>query len=72
MKIISISDQQIPGVKLINFERFVDQRGFFTETFRASDFINNELNNIGVDVTVPEDFNGFSLEQKENYFAKKE
>lgn len=33
-------------------------------------FINNELNNIGIDVTVPEDFNGFSLEQKENYFEK--
>ena len=33
-------------------------------------FINNELNNLGIDVTVPEDFNGFSLEQKENYFEK--
>ena len=43
MKISSISEQEIPGVKLINFERFMDQRGFFTETFRASDFINNEL-----------------------------
>ena len=43
MKISSISDQQIPGVKLINFDRFLDQRGFFTETFRTSDFINNEL-----------------------------
>ena len=43
MKISSISDQQILGVKLINFDRFMDQRGFFTETFRASDFINNEL-----------------------------
>ena len=43
MKIQSISGHQIPGVKLINFERFMDHRGFFTETFRASDFINNEL-----------------------------
>lgn len=33
-------------------------------------FINNELNNIGIDVTVPDDFNGFSLEQKESYFEK--
>ena len=44
MKIKSISEQQIPGIKLINFERFIDQRGFFTETFRTSDFINKEIN----------------------------
>ena len=43
MKIVSITEFQIPFVKLINFERFMDQRGYFTETFRASDFINNEL-----------------------------
>jgi dTDP-4-dehydrorhamnose 3,5-epimerase len=43
MKIVSIKEAQIPGVKLINFERFTDKRGFFTETFRVSDFINNEL-----------------------------
>ena len=43
MKISSIMKQDIPGVKLINFDRFMDQRGFFTETFRVSDFINNEL-----------------------------
>ena len=44
MKISSISEHQILGVKLINFDRFMDQRGFFTETFRSSDFVNNELN----------------------------
>jgi len=44
MKVTSIEPQQIPGVKQINFDRFMDHRGFFTETFRASDFINNELN----------------------------
>ena len=43
MKIFSINNQHIPGVKLINFERFNDNRGYVTETFRASDFINNEL-----------------------------
>jgi hypothetical protein len=31
-------------------------------------FINNELNNLGIDVTVPEDFNTLSVEQKEQYF----
>lgn len=43
MKITSIIQQQITGVKLINFDRFMDQRGYFTETYRTSDFINNEL-----------------------------
>ena len=43
MKIISQLEFQISGVKLINFERFTDKRGFFTETFRVSDFINNNL-----------------------------
>lgn len=31
-------------------------------------FINNELNNLGIDVTVPEGFNDFSMEQKDSYF----
>jgi len=44
MKIKSISEQQIPGVKLINFDRFTDHRGYFAETYRSSDFINNDLN----------------------------
>lgn len=44
MKIINNHSTQIPGVKLINFERFTDKRGFFSETFRESDFIKNELN----------------------------
>ena len=43
MIISSILIQAIPGVKIINFKRFIDERGFFTETYRASDFINNEL-----------------------------
>jgi len=28
MKIVSITEAQISGVKLINFERFTDKRGF--------------------------------------------
>ena len=44
MKITNVQTVAIEGVKLINFERFTDKRGFFTETFRVSDFINNELN----------------------------
>jgi len=44
MKIASIVESEIFGVKLIKFDRFMDSRGYFTETFRESDFINNELN----------------------------
>ena len=43
MKITAITKQLIPGVKLINFDRYMDQRGFFTETFRHLDFLINEL-----------------------------
>jgi dTDP-4-dehydrorhamnose 3,5-epimerase len=38
MKIISVSDLPLPGVKVIRFARFLDQRGYFTEPFRRSDF----------------------------------
>ena len=31
------------GVKLIQFERFLDKRGYFSETFRDTDFLNNQL-----------------------------
>ena len=43
MNILSIKEQQIPGVKLVKYERFMDHRGFFTETFRTSDLIKNDL-----------------------------
>jgi len=43
MKITSINEFAIAGVKLVNFERFSDKRGYFSETFRVSDFINNQL-----------------------------
>ncbi len=38
MKILSVSDLPLPGVKVIRFSRFLDQRGYFTEPFRRSDF----------------------------------
>ena len=37
MKILSVTDLPLPGVKVIRFARFRDQRGYFTETFRRSD-----------------------------------
>ena len=41
MKIIEIKSLQIPDIKVIRFGRFFDRRGFFSETFRRSDFKEN-------------------------------
>ena len=41
MKILEIKNLEIDGVKIIRFERFVDERGYFTETFRQSDILKN-------------------------------
>ncbi len=44
MIIKKITDFQIKDVKLINYEHFIDKRGFFTESYRISDFNDNGLN----------------------------
>jgi len=41
MKILSIQSLAIPDVKVVRFARFRDDRGFFTETIRKSDWANN-------------------------------
>lgn len=38
MKIISVSSLEIPEIKIIKFDIFEDNRGFFTELFRSTDF----------------------------------
>jgi dTDP-4-dehydrorhamnose 3,5-epimerase len=38
MKILSISSLSLPDVKVIRFARFPDERGYFTEPFRRTDF----------------------------------
>jgi len=38
MKILEVKELAIPEVKTIKFERFTDFRGYFTETYRRSDF----------------------------------
>lgn len=38
MKIVDVKNLAIPEVKVITYERFRDERGYFTETFRRSDF----------------------------------
>jgi dTDP-4-dehydrorhamnose 3,5-epimerase len=37
VKILDIKHLAISGVKVIKFQKFVDDRGFFTETFRETD-----------------------------------
>jgi dTDP-4-dehydrorhamnose 3,5-epimerase len=38
LKILGIRPLAIPDVKVIRYARFSDERGYFTETFRKSDF----------------------------------
>lgn len=38
MKIIEVKDLAFPEVKVIRYQRFKDNRGYFTETYRRSDF----------------------------------
>lgn len=38
MKILAVNSLEIPEIKIIRFARFCDHRGYFTETFRHSDF----------------------------------
>jgi dTDP-4-dehydrorhamnose 3,5-epimerase-like enzyme len=42
MKIHSITDLAIPEVKVIRFARFRDNRGYFSEHYRFSDFETGE------------------------------
>jgi len=41
MKILEVKSLAIPEVKVFTFERFTDNRGYFTEPFRKSDFKTN-------------------------------
>lgn len=39
MKILEIKNLAIPEVKVIKYARFTDERGYFTEMYRSSDFV---------------------------------
>ena len=39
MKVVEVRNLAIPEIKVIRYGRFLDDRGFFTETFRKSDFM---------------------------------
>lgn len=42
MKIIEVKELEFAAVKVIKYARFCDHRGYFTETYRKSDFHNPE------------------------------
>lgn len=42
MKILEVKNLKIDGVKVIRFGRFSDNRGYFTETLRQSDVLENK------------------------------
>ena len=41
MKILEVKTLQIEAIKVVAFARFCDNRGYFTEHFRKSDFANH-------------------------------
>ncbi len=41
MKILEVKTLDVPAIKVIQFARFHDSRGYFTEVFKKSDFQNN-------------------------------
>lgn len=40
MKLLGVEKLQVKAVQIITFARFLDKRGYFTEHYRKSDFIN--------------------------------
>ncbi len=57
MKILEVKDLALKGVKAISYQRFADDRGYFTETYRESD----------VKKVLPE----FSIKQVNESFSKR-
>ena len=59
MKILEVKSLAIPAIKVVQFGRFRDNRGYFTEPFRASDLHQNPVTDFLKDVTF--------LQQNESY-----
>lgn len=53
MKIVDVKELEIPEVKVITYQRFLDERGYFTETYRKNEFeINSQTPFLkGIDFT---------------------
>ena len=60
MKILDVKRLEIPEIKVISFARFRDQRGYFTEHFRKSDFQTNALTSFMEDVEFVQTNESFS------------
>jgi dTDP-4-dehydrorhamnose 3,5-epimerase len=50
MKLLSVTELALPEIKVIEFARFRDERGYFTEHYRKSDFQSNKLTDCMRDV----------------------
>lgn len=61
MKIVSIRELALPEIKVIRFHRFADPRGYFTETYRASDFAQGPLGDL---------FRGMSFVQTNESYSR--
>jgi dTDP-4-dehydrorhamnose 3,5-epimerase len=59
MKILEVKTLIIPEIKVVRYGRFMDQRGYFTETYRASDLHENPATDFLRDVRF--------LQQNESY-----
>jgi dTDP-4-dehydrorhamnose 3,5-epimerase len=60
MKILNVKQLEIPEIKVIRFARFCDQRGYFTEHFRRSDFQTNPLTSFMEEVEFVQNNESFS------------
>lgn len=62
MKIIEIKELEFAAVKVIRYARFCDHRGYFTETYRKSDFHNPETMGFMKDIEFVQCNESFSKE----------
>ena len=60
MKIIGVNHLEIPDIKIIKFGRFTDNRGYFTEHYRKSDFKNHPHTQFIADIQFVQSNESFS------------
>lgn len=59
VKIVDVSDLALLGVRVLRYEKFIDERGYFAETFRIADVSKAEI------------LGNFKLEQSNESYSKK-
>ena len=60
MKIVNVTSLAVEDVKVVRFERFRDERGYFTEPYRQSDFELNPATNFLAGLAFPQANESFS------------